>query len=68
MEKVINRLKLIGKEILNFLTNIVIPLIPILMILLELFGAKKEVLEKVKKWEYALFEICGTKKDIDNME
>ena len=68
MEKVINRLKLIGKEILNFLTNIVIPLIPILMIILELFGAKKEVLEKFKKLEYALFEICGTKKDIDNME
>lgn len=68
MEKVINRLKLIGKEILNFLTNIVVPLFPILMIILELFGAKKEVLEKVKKWEYALFEICGTKKDIDNME
>ena len=68
MEKVINRLKLIGKEILNFLTNIVIPLIPILMIILELFGAKKDVLEKVKKLEYALFEICGTKKDIDNME
>lgn len=68
MEKVINRLKLIGREILNFLTNIVIPLIPILMIILELCGAKKEVLEKVKKWEYALFEICGTKKNIDNME
>lgn len=68
MEKVIKRLQLIGKEILNFLTNIVVPLFPILMILLELFGAKKEVLEKVKKWEYALFEICGTKKDIDNME
>ena len=68
MEKVINRLKLIGKEILNFLTNIVVPLFPILMIILELFGAKKEVLEKVKKWEYALFEICGTKKNIENME
>lgn len=65
MNKFIERVKLIGKEIVNILTNIVIPVWGIVMVLAEIFGLPKNALEILKKIEYALFAICGTKEDIE---
>lgn len=65
MNKFVERLKLIGKEIVNILTNIVIPVWGIVMVLAEIFGLPASALEVLKKIEYALFAIAGTKGDIE---
>ena len=64
MDKFIARLKLIGKEIMNFITNIIVPLIPIVMVILEICGVPKSTLEKIKEIEYKLFEAFGTEEDL----
>lgn len=65
MEKFIARIKLIGKEILNVITNIIIPVWGIVMIVAEIFGVPASALEVLKKIEYALFAISGTKETIE---
>ncbi len=65
MDKFISRLQLIGKEILNVLTNIVIPVWGVVMIVAEIFGLPASSLEVLKKIEYALFAISGTKDVIE---
>lgn len=65
MQKFTERLKLIGKEVLNFITNILCPLISVVMVILEIFGVPASVLDVVKKVEYALFYLSGTKEDIE---
>lgn len=65
MSKFIERLKLIGKEILNIITNIVVPLWGVVMIIAEVFGLPANVLDILKKIEYVLFHLAGTKDDIE---
>ena len=65
MNKFVERLKIIGKEILNVITNIIIPLWGIVMLLAEVFGLPANVLEVLKKIEYVLFHLSGTRKDIE---
>lgn len=65
MANIINRIKLIGKEILNFITNILIPVWNIVILIAETFGAPAKVLEVLKKIEYILFDISGTKETIE---
>lgn len=65
MQKFTERLKLIGKEILNIITNIVVPLWGAVMIIAEVIGLPANVLEILKKVEYVLFYFKGTKDDIE---
>lgn len=65
MSHVIDRIKLIGKEILNFITNILIPFWNIVILVAETFGAPANVLDALKKIEYLLFNISGTKEIIE---
>ena len=65
MQKFIDRVKLIGKEILNIITNILIPLWGVVMLVAEVFGLPANVLEVLKKIEYVLFHLAGTKPDIE---
>lgn len=65
MNKFVERLKIIGKEILNIITNIVIPLWGVVMLIAEVFGLPANVLEVLKKIEYVLFHLSGTRKDIE---
>lgn len=65
MQKIIDRIKLIGKEIVNIITNILIPLWGIVMLICETFGASDKALSELKKIEYILWEISGTKDMID---
>lgn len=65
MQKIIDRIKLIGKEIVNIITNILIPLWGIVMLICETFGVSDKVLSELKKIEYILWEISGTKDMID---
>lgn len=68
MAKVIDRIKLIGKEILNFITNILIPIWNIVILVAETFGAPANVLDALKKIEYLLFNISGTKETIEQQK
>ena len=68
MEKIIERIKLIGKEILNFITNILIPFWNIVILVAETFGAPANVLDALKKIEYLLFNISGTKETIEEQK
>lgn len=68
MAKIIERIKLIGKEILNFITNILIPFWNIVILVAETFGAPANVLDALKKIEYLLFNISGTKETIEEQK
>ena len=68
MAKVIERIKLIGKEILNFITNILIPIWNVVILVAETFGAPANVLDALKKIEYLLFNISGTKETIEQQK
>ena len=68
MAHVIDRIKLIGKEILNFITNILIPIWNIVILVAETFGAPANVLDALKKIEYLLFNISGTKETIEQQK
>lgn len=68
MANVIERIKLIGKEILNFITNILIPFWNIVILVAETFGAPSNVLDALKKIEYLLFNISGTKETIEEQK
>ena len=68
MANVIDRIKLIGKEILNFITNILIPIWNIVILIAETFGAPANVLDALKKIEYLLFNISGTKETIEEQK
>ena len=68
MANVIDRIKLIGKEILNFITNILIPIWNVVILVAETFGAPANVLDALKKIEYLLFNISGTKETIEQQK
>ena len=65
MANVIERIKLIGKEILNFITNILIPIWNVVILVAETFGAPTNVLDAQKKIEYLLYNISRTKETIE---
>ena len=65
MQKFIDRVKLICKEIANIITNILIPLWGVVMLVAEVFGLPANVLQLLKKIEYVLFHLAGTKPDIE---
>ena len=68
MANVIERIKLIGKEILNFITNILIPIWNIVILVAETFGAPANVLDALKKIEQLLFNRSGTKETIEQQK
>lgn len=65
MSKFVERIKLIAKEIVNIITNIIVPLWGVVMLVAEVFGLPANVLEILKKIEYVLFHLAGTKPDIE---
>ena len=54
------RLLLILKEVGNFLSNILIPFIGLLILIVEILPLPKSVAALLKKVEYWLFYISGT--------
>lgn len=67
MNKVIRRIKLILKEIVNFLGNVAVPFMSLLIAIVGLFPVPTEWLEGLKKAEYWLFQISGTAKDLEKI-
>lgn len=65
MDKLIRRLKIIIKEIGNFLANVAVPFISLLIAILGFFPVPTEWLEGLKKAEHWLFNVSGTMKDLE---
>ena len=65
MQKFIDRVKLIGREIGNIITNILIPLWGVVMLVCETFGVPDKILSKLKKVKYILWELSGNKDNIE---
>lgn len=67
MEKILRRIKLVLKEILNFLGNVAVPFMSLFIAIVGLFPVPTEWLDGLKKAEYWLFQIMGTAEDLDAM-
>lgn len=67
MEKFVTRLKLIIKEVGNFLANIAVPLISLLIAILGVLPVPTTWLDALKKVEYWLFKVSGTAKDLEEV-
>lgn len=65
MDKIVRRLKIIIKEIGNFLANVAVPFISLLITILGFFPVPTEWLEGLKKAELWLFNASGTLKDLE---
>lgn len=60
------KIKCAVKEIFNFLTNLVCPLLSALCILCELFNLPTSWIQGLKKAEYWCWQAAGTKEVIDD--
>lgn len=67
MNKFVRRIKLILKEVVNFLGNIAVPFMSLFIAIVGLFPVPTEWLDGLKKAEYWLFQISGTAKDLEEM-
>lgn len=65
MENFIARIKIIIKEVGNFIGNILVPFVSLLIAILGLFPVPTTWLEALKKVEVWLFNFAGTAKDIE---
>lgn len=65
MKKVFKRVRLFLKEILNFITNILVPIVSVVISILEVLPVPSTWIKLMKVLEYWLFYAFGTAKDID---
>lgn len=62
-----NKLKLFVKELFNFVTNLIVPLISILTAIAEVLQLPIGFIKGLKTTEYWLFNFAATKPVIDNI-
>jgi hypothetical protein len=72
MKKVFNRIKIILKEFMNILTNVLVPLLALLIAICEILPVPYKVIRILKVVEYWAFYAFGTaeniKKEIEKIE
>ena len=66
MSKFWKKLKCVVKEIFNFLTNLICPVLSLVCALMEAFNLPTKAIQAVKKAEYWCWYAAGTKDDIDH--
>ena len=66
MSKFWKKVKCAVKEIFNFLTNLLCPVLSLVCALMEVFGLPTKAIQAVKKAEYWCWYAAGTKETIDN--
>lgn len=66
MSKFWKKVKCAVKEIFNFLTNLLCPILSLVCALMEVFGLPTKAIQAVKKAEYWCWYAAGTKETIDN--
>lgn len=62
-----SKIKLFWKEVGNLLTNVLCPLLGILIAISEVIGLPISWIQSLKKAEYWCWNACGTKEDIDKI-
>lgn len=62
-----SKFKIFWKELGNILTNILCPLVSLIIAIMEAFQLPINTISAMKKVEYWLFYACGTKETIDNI-
>jgi Holliday junction resolvase RusA-like endonuclease len=66
MSKFWKKVKCAAKEVFNFLTNLICPVLSLVCALMEVFQLPTKAIQAVKKAEYWCWKAAGTKDDIDN--
>ena len=66
MSKFWKKVKCAVKEIFNFLTNLLCPILSLVCALMEFFGLPTKAIQAVKKAEYWCWYAAGTKDTIDH--
>ena len=66
MSKFWKKVKCAVKEVFNFLTNLLCPILSLVCALMEVFGLPTKAIQAVKKAEYWCWYAAGTKDTIDN--
>lgn len=66
MSKFWKKVKCAVREIFNFLTNLLCPILSLVCALMEVFGLPTKAIQAVKKAEYWCWYAAGTKETIDN--
>ena len=61
------KLKIFFKELANIVTNLLTPAAALIVAIMELCQAPAAWIKAVKKIEYFLWELFGTKGDIDKL-
>lgn len=67
MKKIFERIKLFLGELLNLMTNILVPVLSVIIAIVELFPVPTKVVDILKKAEYWLFYSAGTAKKIEKI-
>lgn len=67
MKKIFERIKLFLGELLNLITNILVPIMSVIIAIVELFPVPTKVIDILKKAEYWLFYSAGTGKKIEKI-
>lgn len=67
MKKIFERIKLFLGELLNLITNILVPIMSVIIAIVELFPVPTKVIDILKKVEYWLFYGAGTAKKIEKI-
>ena len=66
MSKFWKKVKCAVKEVFNFLTNLLCPVLSLVCALMEVFGLPTKAIQAVKKAEYWCWYAAGTKDTIDH--
>lgn len=67
MKTVWSKIKLFWKELGNFLTNLLCPIITVIIAIMEALQLPSNVIQVMKKIEYWCFYACATKEKIDKI-
>ena len=67
MNKILKRVKLFLKEVMNVLTDVLVPLVALIIAILELLPVPFIWIRVLKQAEHILFKAFGTLEDIEEI-
>ena len=67
MKKIFKRIDLFLKELLNIITNILVPIVSVLIAIMEILPVPTKFIKLLKAAEYWLFYAQGTAEKIDKI-
>lgn len=67
LKRALKKIKCAVREVFNLLTNALCPIISAICVIAEVFQLPAKAIRGIKKAEYWLWKLCGTKEKIDEM-